>query len=377
MLELLLFLSFFLIFFAYFGYPLVLALFARLRRVRVNKDSIFPPVTLIITACNEERRIADKLENTLAIDYPKEKLQILVASDGSTDSTHRIVLDFAERGVELLQVPEHRGKENAQKEAIKHARGDILIFSDVATHLDSRGLKEMVGNFADLSIGCVSSEDRVVRKDGKLAGESVYVRYEMWLRRLESSVNSIVGLSGSFFAARKEVCRDFSADMQSDFRSLLNSIKMGMRGVSDSQAIGYYLDISDPNKEMDRKIRTIVRGLTVFFRHLELLKLFHYGFFSFQLLCHKLMRWLVPLFLVSALVLNLALAWGSSFYLALLLLQLGFYMPALAVLIGCRTSNSGILRIPSYFLIVNWAIVLAWWRFLRGGRVVMWTPSER
>lgn len=171
---------------------------------------------MIITACNEERRIADKLENTPHSDYPRNKLQVIVASDGSTDETNEIVRSYAIHGIRLLAFPERRGKENAQKEALLRTTGEIIVFSDVATQLDSDGIIK-IANFADPVIGCVSSVDRVIGRDGKPCGEGFYVRYEMWLRRLESEVHSLVGLSGFLFAARKEVCRDFSGDMQSDF----------------------------------------------------------------------------------------------------------------------------------------------------------------
>jgi len=201
-----------LIFFSYFGYPISLYLVSFFRKKGVQKATFFPHVTMIITAYNEGKRIKDKLDNTLALEYPGEKLQILVASDGSTDQTNAIVKDCEKKGVELLAIEKRRGKENAQKVAVKRASGEVIIFTDVATHLDLGGVKEIVFNFADPSVGCVSSEDQLVGKNGKRSGEGFYVRYEMWLRRLESKINSLVGLSGSFFAARKEVCQDFSGD---------------------------------------------------------------------------------------------------------------------------------------------------------------------
>ena len=377
MLELVFWGAFFLVFYAYLGYPLTLLLAARLRRRSVQKAPFFPVVTLIITACNEEKRIRDKIGNTLALDYPREILQIIVASDGSTDHTNSIVEEYTDRGIELLAVEGRAGKENAQKEAVKCARGDILVFSDVATRLDPQGLEQIVANFADPTVGCVSSEDRVRRQDGKPAGEGMYVRYEMWLRRLESSVYSLVGLSGSFFAARKQVCRDFSTDMQSDFRTLLNSIKLGLRGVCDPDAIGYYLDVSDPRKEMERKVRTVIRGMTVFFRHLELLDYFRYGIFSFQFFCHKLVRWLVPFFMAAALAANIILALHSSAYQVLLAMQLVFYGASLIIYTAGFTPHNFILKLSAYFFIANLAIAVAWWRYLKGDRVVMWTPSER
>lgn len=332
---------------------------------------------MIITAYNEGKRIKDKLENTLALDYPKEKLQILVTSDGSTDETNAIVKEYEKEGIELLAIKNRGGKENTQKEAVKKANGDIIVFTDVATLLDPDGLKQIVSNFADSTIGCVSSEDRLIGKDGKPSGEGFYVQYEMRLRRLEFRVNSLVGSSGSFFAARKEVCQDFSEDMQSDFRTVLNSIKLGLRAVSDHEAIGYYQDVSDEKREFDRKVRTVMRGLTVFFRHLEFLNPFRYGLFSYQYFCHKLLRWLVPLFLFIALVTNLVLAPTSSVYYILLLCQSAFY--AIAVWGWQRQIpiQNTLLKIPMYFLTVNASIAFAWFKFVRGQRVVMWTPSER
>jgi cellulose synthase/poly-beta-1,6-N-acetylglucosamine synthase-like glycosyltransferase len=369
--------SIFFILFAYLGYPLVLFVMGAFRRRRVRRAEVFPPLTVIITAYNEEKRMAAKLDNTLAQDYPRENLQILVASDGSTDDTHKIVSSYADRGVQLVPVAERRGKENAQKEAIRQATGDIYVFSDVATQLDPGGLKQIVGNFADPSVGCVSSEDRLVRKDGQPAGEGIYVRYEMLLRRLESRVNSLVGLSGSFFAARREACRNLSADMQSDFCTLLSCIKMGLRGICDPAAIGYYLDVSDPSKEMDRKIRTVLRGLTVLFRHAGLFNVFRYGFFSFQLFSHKLLRWLVPFWMFAALVSNAILAPTSLGYLVLFFVQLGFYLTALFFAPRAALPRNMLVRLITYFVSVNVAIIVAWWRYLRGVRVVMWTPSER
>ena len=364
-------------FFAYFGYPLTLLLIARLRRREVKRNPFFPLVTLIITVYNEEKRIREKLQNTLSLDYPRDKLQILVTSDGSTDATNGIVESYAQQGVELLPVTRRGGKENAQKEAVRVARGEIFIFSDVATQLHPDGLTQIVANFADPAVGCVSSVDRVIDKDGRPGGEGAYVRYEMWLRALESQVHSLVGLSGSFFAARREVCRDFSADMQSDFRTLLNSMRLGLRGVSDPSAIGYYFDVADGRREFDRKVRTVLRGLTVFFRNLEFLNPVRYGFFSYQFFCHKLLRWMVPLFLVIAFASNLYLAPDSPWYSALLMGQICFYATAIWVWQRSSPPAHALLRISAYFVTVNAAIMLAWWRYFRGQRLVMWTPSNR
>ncbi len=234
-----------------------------------------------------------------------------------------------------------------------------------------------MANFADPSVGCVSSVDRVLRQDGNPCGEGFYVRYEMWLRRLESKVNSLVGLSGSFFAARKEVCRDFSGDMQSDFRTVLNSMKLGLRGVDDPEAVGFYPDIADSKKEFHRKVRTVLRGQTVFFRNLEFLNFFRYGLFSYQYFCHKLLRWLVPVFLAAALISNLFLVFNSWFYALSFLGQSAFYTVAILGWFQKITTDHALVKIPFYFLTVNAAILSAWWHYLRGNRMVMWVPSRR
>jgi cellulose synthase/poly-beta-1,6-N-acetylglucosamine synthase-like glycosyltransferase len=353
-------------------------LFGLFREKTVNKGEYYPRVTMIITAFNEEKRIGTKIENTLALRYPKERLQVMIASDGSTDRTNGIATEYRLRGIELLALPERRGKENAQKEAVKKATGDVLVFTDTATLLDPSGIERIVFNFADPSIGCVSSEDRLIGEDGKPSGEGFYVRYEMWLRRIESRANSLVGLSGSFFAARKEVCQDFSGDMQSDFRTVLACVRMKMRGVSDPGVLGFYRDISDQTREFDRKVRTVLRGLTVFFRHIEFLNVFQYGLFSYQYLCHKLLRWLVPAFLGIAFAANLILAPKSHLYLTTSIVQILFYGLALW---GCqRETNASLkdfVKIPAYFVTVNASIAVAWWRYLCRHRIVMWTPSER
>jgi cellulose synthase/poly-beta-1,6-N-acetylglucosamine synthase-like glycosyltransferase len=378
MIEICFYVSLFIVIYVYFGYAIslyVISFFKCNKSVNIKQ---YPYVTIIIAAYNEEKLIKYKIENTLAISYPSEMLQVIIASDGSTDRTNEIVSNYKEKGIELLPVAERGGKENAQKEAVKQSKGDILVFTDVATVLDSSAIEQIVSNFADPAIGCVSSEDRVMGKDGKPSGENFYVRYEMWLRRLESRVSSPVGLSGSFFAARRDACEDFSGDMDSDFRTLLNCVKRGMRGTCDKEAIGYYLDLSDQRREFDRKVRTVLRGLTVFFKNIDFLNIFKYGLFSYQLFCHKLLRWLVPFFMIILFVVNIPLAIESNKYFALFMFQLLFY--GIGVFSSFRDLySSGLIfiKIPIYFITVNASILVAWFRYLSGQRVLIWTPSGR
>ncbi|MCF8024002.1 MAG: glycosyltransferase family 2 protein [Desulfobacteraceae bacterium] len=376
--------------YAYIGYVLVLYIISFFRGKTVVRDeNLLPEVSLIVTVHNEQQRIQEKIDNTLSLDYPEEKLEIIFASDASTDRTDDIVR--ADSRLKLVRSPERRGKEFAQKCAVDQANGEVLVFSDAATMLDADALRNITACFADPTVGCVSSEDRFVDAQGRISGEGAYVKYEMFLRRLESKVFSLVGLSGSFFAARREVCGNWAVDLQSDFNTLLNSLKLGLRGVSDPGSLGWYRNIADEKKEFDRKVRTVLRGISVLKRNYGVLNPFAYGLFAWQLFSHKLCRWLVPFFLAAALASNLFLITDSFVYAALFCLQLVFYLLALVYFaLGFwkvpKDAGPGrfpvlkffnLLKIPYYFLVVNAAIFFAWVKFFRGERSVYWNPSKR
>lgn len=363
--------------YAYFGYLLLLILLSILRKHVVKKGDITPSATLIITAFNEEKLITRKIKNSLAQDYPKDKLEIIVASDCSTDDTDNIVRAFTHDGVKLVRAPERKGKENAQKCAIDVARGDVLIFSDVATILDVNGVRNIVKNFNDPKIGCVSSVDKFLDEEGNLSGEGVYVRYEMFLRQLETRVNTLVGLSGSFFAARRNVCSYWVTDLQSDFNTLINTVKMGLRGVSDPNSIGYYGNILNETEEFDRKVRTVLRGITVLMRNMAILNPMRYGLFSWQVFSHKLCRWLVPFWIIIAFLTNLLLASKSILYFGLFIAQVCFYGLALLHVYWDSFSMTRLGRIAGFFIMTNASIFRAWLNYMAGKRMVKWSPSKR
>jgi len=370
-LQLIFWSSIFLILYTYLGYPLLLEGISLFMHKTVNKGTIFPPVSFIITAHNEESLIKSKIENTLLIDYPKDKLQIIVASDASDDATDRYTLEFKNQGVELVRTPERKGKENAQKHALEQSKGEIVIFSDVATIVRPDAIRNIVSNFNDPSIGCVSSIDKFIDENGKLSGEGAYVKYEMSLRNLETKVNTVVGLSGSFFAARREVCKNWRIDLQSDFNTLLNSVKVGLRGITDQYSIGYYKNIDNQKKEFERKVRTVLRGITVLANNTNLLNPLKYGIFSWQLFSHKLMRWLVPWFQVLAFLTNILLALYTDIYKIIFVFHLSLYF------ISFLGSKLIYFKFPYYFVLVNYATFLAWIQFIKGKNIVSWTPSIR
>ncbi|MGI9246147.1 MAG: glycosyltransferase [Steroidobacteraceae bacterium] len=363
--------------YSYAIYPLVLALLPQRSPASgpLMPSGAEPLVTLVIACRNERARIAHKLENALALRYPR--IEIIVASDDSDDGSHEIVETFAARGVRLVAAPERRGKENAQGLAVRAARGDIVVFSDAGTDLPAESIDHIVENFRDARVGAVSSEDTFISADGSVVGEGLYVRYEMWLRRLESRTHSLVGLSGSFFAVRRSVLDRWDASIPSDFASAINTVRAGLVAVSDPRVRGIYRDIKDPSREFQRKVRTAIRGMAALASIPEVLNPRRYGIFAFEVWSHKVMRWLVPWFLGVAFVTNIALAGRSGLYGALLAVQLvGYGLVALCHFLPALR-GLGPLRIAYYFVQANVALGQAGARFVAGERITFWEPSVR
>jgi glycosyltransferase involved in cell wall biosynthesis len=375
--EIVFWLSVFLVFWTYVGYYLLLKLLSVLVVRETERVDITPGVSIVITAYNEQKKISRKLEECLSLDYPKDQLEIIVASDGSTDGTNSIVQSFETMGVQLIAVPERRGKHYAQEQAIGTARHGIIVLTDATTSLRSDSIRKIVRSFADQSIGCVSGMDVVASSTEAPQGEGVYVRYEMSLRSLESRVCSLIGVSGSFFAVRKELCNTWFADMSSDFFVPIVSYMNGKRAILDSEAIGEYELVKNPEREFHRKVRTVVHGLAVLIRLASVMNPFRYGLFSFQMISHKLLRWLVPFLLILMLATNLLLLSSGLIYVLLLFAQASFCIAALAAYLFKFLERNAVFKIPFFFVMVNLSILVAWIRYLTGERYVTWERTDR
>ncbi len=363
--------------YSYFIYPLLLKLLPTRKAAILKDNKNLPVLSLIITAHNEEQRIREKLENTLQIDYPADSLEIIVASDFSTDATDSIVESYAEQGIQLVRADQRKGKEYAQLCAIRASKGEILVFSDVATQIPADALGLLAKRFSDSTVGALSSEDQFISNDGTVAGEGAYVKYEMWLRRLESDRAGLVGLSGSFFAARREVCEHWDIYVPSDFNTALNSAKHGLVAITCPDVIGIYKDVKDPGLEYRRKMRTVIRGITAIARHPEVLNPFRMGMFSFQVWSHKIMRWGVPWFMAIFLLLTLLLQGQGMIYTLALTAQLAFYALALGGWLFTGLRENTLVKIIFFFVQTNLALAQATVSFIRGKRMTVWTPSKR
>ena len=366
--------------YSYFIYPAILMLMTIVhsRAFRATPAARPNSVSVIIAARNEGRRIADKILNTLSLEHPADvEVEILVASDASDDETDRTAQGFADRGVLLVRSPVRNGKEYAQGLAIQVSRGDVIVFTDTGTTLHRNAISQLVDAFADASIGAVSSIDLVVDDSGVVHGEGLYVRYEMALRDLESAFFSLVGLSGSFFSARRVVCQDWDTSVPSDFGTALNCVRLGLRAISSRRVIGYYKNIADPRREYQRKVRTVLRGMTGLRRRSDILNPLRFGRFAFEVFSHKVMRWAVPWFLATAFILIAALARESLLCLGLALTQLVFYcLPLLAKRFPSILRNS-LARLCVFFVEVNVAIAHATVLMILGRTALTWEPSRR
>lgn len=360
--------------YSYALYPLILSRFNKSKPFIPQEPESWPSISLIITAHNEESRIEAKLQNSLAIDYPHERLEIIVASDCSSDATDDIASNFDPR-IKLVRADQHLGKEYAQLCAIQQASGEIIVFSDVATQIPDDAIRKMISYFSDDRVGAVSSEDRFISEDGNIAGEGVYVKYEMWLRSMESRLAGLVGLSGSFFACRKAICDGWDTQSPSDFNTALRTAKNGLVAISCPDVLGYYKDIADPDKEYQRKVRTVIRGITSIARHKEVLNIHQYGLFSFQVWSHKVMRWAVPWFMLAVLVVSFLSS--SAFAKLVFWMQVPIYALAIIGWKAPKYRDNSLIKIIFFFFQVNFAIAEACIKYFSGTRMSVWTPSKR
>jgi cellulose synthase/poly-beta-1,6-N-acetylglucosamine synthase-like glycosyltransferase len=363
--------------YAFAGYPLLLALLAKFRNRPVRSAPCTPSVSLILAVHNEEDHIGAKLDNLLGLDYPSEKLEIIVVSDKSDDRTDDIVASYADRGVVLLALPERGGKHRAQEMGIARAGGEILAFTDAAPLLDRPALARMVEYYADPEVGCVSSEDRVQGSPGSTGEERNYIRYLMALRRLETAVGSVVGLSGSFFSARRELCRRWWVDRSSDFFVALEAVRQGQRAVHHPESLHYYHVTRHIAAEFARKRRTALNGLFVVMHSLDLLNPLRYGIFAVQLFSHKVCRFVAPFMLLVMLTTSALLAPGSPIFDLLLTLQLVVFFLSMLVAFVPQIAGLPIVRPLVFFSIGNAAIFAAWIDLFRGDTRTIWNPTRR
>ncbi len=373
--------------YAYVGYPAILWSVSRARNrsdmpsgEREPSTAKLPNVTITVPVYNAAASIRTTLEGLTALEYPRERLQLLVLSDASTDGTDDIVREFAARGVELLRAPERRGKTAAENAALTAARGEIIVNVDGTVIVPPGSLKRLVGVFADPTIGVASGRDVSIGPEHREnnGAESSYVGYEMWVRDLETIAGSIVGASGCFYGIRRCIHEQpLPPELSWDFASPLVAKKLGYRSVSVSDAICMVPRTPGIKAEVRRKVRTMARGIRTLFYCRAMMNPFRYGGFAMMLLSHKLLRWL-PYLLAPMSLVALGLM-ATQRIIALILFVI------LTVVIACGLTGLRYPRLSHVRAVAGAAFIvgvfaagfLAWWDVLRGVRMSTWDPTAR
>ncbi len=378
MLEIIFSLFIFIIFYVYCGYPLIISVIAAINKKTVQKNENFEPtVSLIIAAYNEEDIIEEKLKNCQLLDYPKEKMEVIVFSDASTDRTNEIIKGFEKEGVIFLQLTERKGKTAGQNLTVTQAIGEIIIFSDANAFYQEDAIRKIVRNFHDPSVGCVCGELVYYSEDKSLIGdaENVYWDYEKFIKRQEDRAASILGANGSIYAVRKDLFVPLPDDLISDFIEPFKIIEQGYRVVYEPEAYSFEQSTTNFQDEYYRKKRIINRSFYSLVYFKTLLNPFKYPLLSFQLFSHKILRWLIPVCLPLIFIVNLFLL-NSLFFQTVFGLQVLFYITALlGYFLEKNQWHNVFFYAPFYYCLVNIASLNAIINvFTKRKKVVTWEP---
>jgi len=365
--------------YVYFGYPVLLLLLSRgVRKAPDYPEVTQPRVTLLISAFNEADCIAEKLENSLGLDYPSELLEIVVISDASDDGTDEIVTGYADRGVRLLRMKDRGGKTLGLNAGVGEAGGEVIVFSDANAMYRPEAINALVAPYADPEIGAVIGESTYIEPDSNSGrSESLYWRYETAIKRSESAIGSVVGGDGAIYSVRKELYQPMAPDALSDFINPLQVVEQGRRCVYESRAVSVEESAGSFDKEFRRKVRIVNRGWRAVMSMKFLMNPFRYRLFAWKLISHKLLRWLVPAFMVAAFVINLFLLDDGRVYWLPLIAQLMFYALALVgALIRKKRQLPILLYIPYYFCLVNVASARGVIEAYRGMTYTTWSTAR-
>jgi cellulose synthase/poly-beta-1,6-N-acetylglucosamine synthase-like glycosyltransferase len=372
-----------LVFYAYFVYPVLIACLSRLfgrPNQLATADGALPSVSLLIAAYNEEADIEERVRNALALDYPADKLQIVVASDGSDDDTAAIVRRFADRGVVVLDYPERRGKATVLNDAMGEVTGEIVLLSDANTCTANTAVRKLVRWFRDPDVGVVCG--RLVLTDPATGYnvDSLYWRYETFLKKCEGRLGALLGANGAIYAMRRELYTPIPGNtIVDDFVIPLRAkLRTGCRIVYDCEAVACEETPPNVGAEFHRRARIGAGG----FQSIGLLwRLLNPGggWVAFTFLSHKILRWFCPFFLVVALATNLAL-WDQPqpLYWNLLVGQIAFYVTSLlASFVPAHFRVLKPLRLTTMFTAMNAALLVGFCRWLRGGQTGTWRRTAR
>jgi cellulose synthase/poly-beta-1,6-N-acetylglucosamine synthase-like glycosyltransferase len=370
-----------LIVYAYAGYPLLVAIVGYTLDRRVRQGPITPPISVVIAAYDEADGIGARIQNLLDSDYPLHRLQIVIASDGSTDDTVGRARAVGSPQTLVLDLP-RRGKAHALAAGAARATGDILVFTDANTVFRRDALAMLARNFADPDVGGVAGHTGYVvpqQAESTGRGEDLYWRYDTWLKTLESRTGSVVSAHGGMYAIRRELFRPVEDPaVTDDFAISTGVVALGKRLVFEPEAIGSETTMSEGSREFSRRVRLMTRGWRGVLLRRTLLNPFRTGFYALALASRKVLRRLIPLTFVPILVAALVLAGSAPIFALVAGLQVAVVMLGGAgwVLRRTQVGKAMVLCVPLFFCLANLAAIVAFWRLVRGSRIERWTPQR-
>lgn len=374
--EVIFWVSFGVMAFIYFVYPIFICFLAKTFGKKPRKDDEARLVSLIIPFYNEEDVIKEKLQNLLYIDYPKDKLEIICALDGCTDRTKEFILAFNDPRVRVLDYKERMGKVATLNRAVKEAKGEILFFSDANTIHRNNTLVELVRSFADEKVGCVCGKLSYTTADKTAVskGENLYWKYENFIKRYESKLGKLLITNGSIQAVRKELYPFPDPEVADDFSIPILILAKGYKVVYEPKAVVFEIATQSVKEEFNQKVRIVTQGFKAAVRLFPaLLKLGPLGLFEF--IFHKLLRWCIAFFLVTLFLSN-SLLLDKEFYFSIFVFQIIFYALAIFGFLLRHKRKIKIFYIPFYFCLVNFAAMVALFRSLRGRQTRMWEKAQ-
>jgi glycosyltransferase involved in cell wall biosynthesis len=379
MVEILFWIALIIVLYVYIGYPIIAYGIAILLNRRVKKGSATPFVTVLIAAFNEQAVIEATIRNKLNQNYPKDRLEILVVSDNSSDKTDEIVDGIKDARVRLIRQEPRAGKTSALNLAIPQAKGEIIIFSDANSLYAPDTIRKLVTNFSDPSVGYVTGKMIYASTDGTMVGDgcSAYMKYENRLREIETRLGSIVGVDGGVDAVLKRLYHLMKDDQLPDLVLPLKVIAQNHRVVYEPEAVLWENSLNETPDEYRMRVRVSLRALWALFDMREHLWFRKNFLFSWQLWSHKVLRYLCFLFLVLLLYSNFKLFWKNFFYQALFCIQVISYVGAIAEpVMAAKGRNLKLLRFARYFVLINFAAAHAFIKFLAGKKQALWTPRK-
>ncbi|MBC7566131.1 MAG: glycosyltransferase family 2 protein [Pedobacter sp.] len=378
----------FLIFYTFFGYGILLYILIKIKRLinppkkRLYTFEELPSCTIIVAAYNEADFIAEKIRNTLALNYPEGKLKLIFVTDGSTDSTPEIVSRYPE--IKLLHSPARLGKISAVHRSMLEVETELVVFTDANTFLNVDALVLMCRHYADPTVGAVAGEKRVMIEESAdaTAGEGFYWKYESKLKAWDSELYSVVGAAGELFSVRKDQYEPVpSNSVLDDFMISMKIAEKGFVIVYEPEAFAQESSSANVGEELKRKIRIAAGGMQSIIWLKSLLNPFKFPVLSFQYISHRVLRWTItPFLMILAFLLNIFIVLKAAdfIYNFILIAQVLFYFSAyLGKILEAKKVRIKLLFIPYYFCMMNYAVFAGLIRYFKGNQSVIWEKAMR